>query len=188
MILATSELKKIAYDIIDGLNESDIKGSSIDLSIDNIIKVPKGGIIDLFETNELEDIYEEVELSKGFILEPNNFIYASTVEKIKIPSNMCGIIFPRSSFARIGLTLPNSMYANPSYEGHLPIVIHNHSPYKIKIPPYIKVVQLLLSEIKGEAIAYDEDKNSKYINENRIQDPIFDDINIDEMMKWLKDG
>ncbi len=187
MILATSELKKIAHKIIDGLNDSDIKGSSIDLSIDNIIKIPKSASINLFETNKPKDIYEELELAKGFELLPNSFIYASTVEKIKIPSNMCGIILPRSSFARIGLTLPNSMYANPSYEGHLPIIIHNHSPYKIKIPPYIKVAQLLLCELKGEAMPYKEDENSKYFNEAKLQNPIFDDIDIDEMMKWLKD-
>ena len=132
MILATSELKKIAYDIVDGLNDNDMKGSSIDLSIDNIVKVPKASVINLFEENEPKNIYEEIELAKGFELEPNSFIYASTLEKIKIPHNMCGLILPRSSFARIGLTLPNSMYANPSYEGHLPIIIHNHSPYTIK--------------------------------------------------------
>ena len=184
MFLATSELKKLKKNFY-GLNDINIRGSSIDLAIDNTIKVPIiGKSINLFEKKlDTKDLFEEYELSKGYTLKPNSFFYASTVEKIEIPIEMCGIIFPKSSFARIGLTLPSSMFVNPGYKGHLPIIIHNHSPFDITIPPYFQVAQLLLSEIKGEALAYGTENKDKYHNENKLQNPKFDDI--DEMMEWF---
>ena len=190
MVLAHSELKKIIQNF-KNINPEDVRGSSIDLSITEKAKVPKKNIvIDLFENkpsdDEIENFFDEIELAKGYELKPNNFFYTSTAEYIKIPKNMCGIIFPRSTFARIGLLLPSSMYANPGYEGHLPLIIHNHSPFTIKIPPYYKVAQLLLLEIKGESIPYEHQPAQKYHKEGIIKNPEFDDFNLEEILKKLQ--
>jgi len=121
MVLATDELSRISSQIADSLNEYNIMGASIDLSIGETAKI---------------------------------HMYASTIETVSIPITHCGLLFPRSSFARIGLMLPISMYANPGYIGNLPIVIHNASPSKVIIPPYYRVMQLLLFELKGNAKPY----------------------------------
>ena len=181
MILATSELKKLNF---DNVFDFDIQGASIDLAIDNIIKIPKKNkTIDLENFNS-DELFNKIELSKGFILKPNEFIYASTLEKIEIPLNMCGIILARSQLARIGLILPGSMFANPGYKGHLPIIIHNHSPFEIKIPPYFRVAQLLLLELKGKAIEYGSNKLHKYQNEEKLKDPKFDDFQ--KILEWIE--
>ncbi len=180
MVLATSELKKINF---ENIFEFDIQGASIDLAIDNVVKVPKKGKkIDL-ENFDGDELFDKIELSKEFYLKPNSFIYASTLEKIEIPLNMCGIVLPRSQLARIGLILPSSMFANPGYKGHLPIIIHNHSPFEVKIPPYFRVAQLLLLELKGEAIEYGSNKLHKYQNEERIKEPKFDDFK--KILEWM---
>jgi len=181
MVLAHSELEKIVKNF-KNVNLEDIRGSSLDLSVAEKAKIPKENItIDLFSNKpsdkEIENFFEEIELAKGYELKPNSFFYTSTAEYIKIPENMCGIILPRSTFARIGLLLPSSMYANPGYEGHLPLIIHNHSPFTIKIPPYYKVAQLLLLEIKGKSIPYEHQKTQKYYKEGIIKNPQFDDKN-----------
>ena len=187
MILAHSELEKISQNF-KNINPEDIRGSSIDLSIAEKAKIPKKDIvIDLFKDKptdeEIEGFFEEIELAKGYDLKPNNFFYTSSTEYIKIPQNMCGIILPRSTFARIGLLLPSSMYANPGYEGHLPLIIHNHSPFTIKIPPYYKVAQLLLLEVKGDTIPYEHQPTQKYHKEGIVKNPKFDDFDLDEILK-----
>jgi len=190
MILAHSELEKIAKEF-KNINPEDIKGSSIDLSIAERAKIPKEKVvIDLFEDKpsdeKIDTFFDEIELAKGYELKPNNFFYTSTAEYIKIPENMCGIILPRSTFARIGMSLPSSMYANPGYEGHLPLIIHNHSPFTIKIPPYYKVAQLLLLEIKGDSIPYEHQTTQKYHKEGIIESPQFDDFNFEEILQKLE--
>lgn len=190
MVLAHSELEKIVRNF-KNINPEDIRGSSIDLSVAEKAKIPKKDIIiDLFEgkptDEEIENYFEEIELAKGYELLPNSFLYTSTTEYIKIPQNMCGIILTRSTFARIGLLLPGSMYANPGYEGHLPLIIHNHSPFTVKIPPYYKIAQLLLCDIKGESIPYEHQATQKYHKEGIIKNPEFDDFDIEEILKNLQ--
>lgn len=194
MILASSELEKIAKDNITALNNENIRGASIDLSIGDkaLIQKNKGNedIIDLFNLDcdkELcNNIYEEIDLAKGYDLKPLTYLYASSVEKVTIPKDMCGILLPRSSFARIGLILPISSYANPGYSGNLPIVVFNASNSIIRIPPYIRIMQLLLCEIKGESIAYEELSDSKYHNESPLSSPKFNDKEIGDILAKLK--
>ena len=190
MVLAHSELVKITKEF-KNTNPEDIRGSSVDLSISEKAKIPKKDIvIDLFDgkpsDEEIDGFFEEIELAKGYELKPNSFFYTSTTEYIKIPQNMCGIILPRSTFARIGLLLPNSMYANPGYEGHLPLIIHNNSPFTIKIPPYYKVAQLLLCEVKGDTIPYEHQPAQKYHKEGIIENPKFDDFDFKEFFKQFQ--
>jgi len=189
MVLAHSELKKVIKDF-KNINPEDIRGSSIDLSITEKAKIPNENIvIDLFNEkpneDEIEKYFKEIELAKGYEIKPNSFFYTSTAEYIKIPQNMCGIILPRSTFARIGLTLPSSMYANPGYEGHLPLIIHNHSPFTVKIPPYYKVAQLLLLEIKGESIPYEHQATQKYHKEGITKNPEFDDFDFEKILEKI---
>lgn len=194
MILASSELEKIAKDNITALNNENIRGASIDLSIGDkaLIQKNKGNedIIDLFNLDCDEElcnnIYEEIDLAKGYDLKPLTYLYASSVEKVTIPEDMCGILLPRSSFARIGLILPISSYANPGYSGNLPIVVFNASNSTIRIPPYIRIMQLLLCEIKGESIAYGELSDSKYHNESPLSSPKFNDKEIGDILAKLK--
>ncbi|EAC1598528.1 dCTP deaminase [Campylobacter coli] len=190
MILGTSELKKISKSITS-LNESNIRGASIDLSIGDKAKIKKDDrVIDLFkldcDDNLCDDIYQEIDLAKGYELKPKEYLYSSSVEKITIPKNMCGIILPRSSFARIGLILPMSSYANPGYTGNLPIVIFNASNSIVKIPPYIRIMQLLFCEIKGEAIEYKLQEDSKYYNESSLKNPQFNDSDIKAILEKVR--
>ena len=190
MIQSTEKLKELVKNenIIDLVSKYTIKGASIDLRIGETAKVR----IDtepliLADNPNLENIYKEVSLSKGFRLKPNQYLYANTVENIKIPNNMCGLILSRSSFARLGLILPISQYANPSYEGHLPIIIYNASQVEVEIPPYYKVMQILFMKIDGKAQKYQEQSDVKYFQETNIQTPKLDsDYKIEDIFNKLK--
>lgn len=190
MILGTSELKNI-QDHFTALNDYNIRGASVDLSISDKAYVKKDDkIIDLFELDSsdnglLEDIYTEIDLAKGYELKPQNYFYTTSVEKVSIPLDMCGLVLARSTFARLGLILPISTYANPGYEGHLPIIIFNASNSIIKIPPYIRIMQLVLCEVKGEAKAYNDFVDSKYQND-KLTSPKMNDEEMDELLKKLK--
>lgn len=163
MVLATDELEKLGC--ITSLNDYNIQGASIDLSLGDKAKIRNDKDIDLFDENALDqELYEEIDLAKGYTLKPKEFLYSSSVEKVTIPKDKCGLIVPRSTFARLGLILPISSFANPGYSGHLPIVIFNASNSNIKIPPYIRIMQILFLELKGKAKKYEAQKDMKYPN------------------------
>lgn len=189
MFLASDKLKKL--NAVSSINEFNIQGASIDLSIGEQAKVLKTDKpINLFELKEnenlLSDRFEQIDLAKGYELKPLSYLYASSAEKVKIPKNMCGLIMPRSTFARLGLILPISSYANPGYEGHLPIIIFNASGVGITIPPYIRIMQLIFCELNGEAIAYHSNKGAKYQNEIPLQTPILNDKDLENIFKNIE--
>lgn len=188
MVLGSSELKSLHN--ITALNAYNIRGSSVDLSLNDRAYIKKDDrLIDLFIEDIDQvclDMYKEIDLACGYELKPREYMYSSSVEKVSIPVDMCGIVLPRSSFSRLGLILPISSYANPGYSGNLPIVIYNASNSIIKIPPYIRIMQLVLCEIKGEAIPYDSHKDSKYQGEISPTPPKFNDEEIGEILAKLK--
>lgn len=193
MVLATSKIKKRnkKENIIKPLNDFQIRGSSIDLTLGEIAKIKKTNkTINLFDLDcddsLCDDIYEEVNLAQGYELKSLHYLYASSAETISIPKDLCGIVLPRSSFARIGLILPNSLYANPGYKGHLPIIIFNASNSSIIIPPYIRIMQLVLLELKGKTIPYNQYKDSKYHEEDILFNPSFNDTEIKAILEKIK--
>lgn len=190
MVLGYAELKSYADENITCLNDDNIRGSSIDLSLSEEAKIINNkkdiSFFDLDINKHLSDIYETINLTKGYILKPQSFIYTTTNERINIPNDKCGIILPRSTFARIGLILPMSFYANPGYNGHLPIIIYNASPCNITLAPYIRIAQLLILEVKGQTIPYDDFKDTKYYNENKLAEPHFNDIEMEKILAKLQ--
>lgn len=140
----------------------------------------------LSENPNTETLFKEVSLAKGFRLKPNEYLYANTIEYVKIPKNMCALLLPRSTFARLGLILPISQYANPSYEGNLPIIIYNASRVEVEIPPYYKVMQMLLLKVDGEAKEYKKQIDAKYFKETNIPNPQLDkDYDLEKILKEL---
>jgi len=191
MFLATSELIKEIdkNNIVDIVSANTIQGASIDLRIGEKAKIliKQNTPIDLSKKQDFSKYYNEVDLAKGVVLKAGEFLYSETIEHIKIPSDKAALLLPRSSLARMGLLLPSSFYANPGYEGHLPIVIHNASNNDFVIPPYYRVMQMLLVELKGEAKQYHEQTDAKYFKESKIKSPEIDeDIDIDELLQKLK--
>ena len=47
-------------------------------------------------------------------------------------------------------------------------------------------MQLLLCELKGEAIPYEKQKDSKYHNEQKLQNPSFNDNEIKAILGQIK--
>ena len=182
----TSELKNLKC--ITCLNDYNIQGASIDLSLNEKAKIRLKKDIDLFNADALEseDLFEEIDLAQGYNLAPCTYLYGSSVEKITIPKDKCALLLPRSTFARLGLILPVSHFANPGYSGHLPIIIFNASGSFIKIPPYIRIMQIVFLELKGRAQEYKEQKDAKYDNEKPLKQPRLNDVELRAILEKLK--
>lgn len=69
--------------------------------------------------------------------------------------------------------------------GTYQFVIHNASPSVVIIPPYFRVMQLLLLELKGNAKPYKDKEGAKYHEEKGVKIPIFDDKDLDDILHKL---
>jgi deoxycytidine triphosphate deaminase len=86
------------------------------------------------------EYFEVVELEQGqyFELLPQEYILVSTLEGIKMPTDLMGVLYPRSSTNRKGLSLDLTGIIDAGYEGQLilPILLPSKTfPSFITITP-----------------------------------------------------
>jgi len=139
------------------------------------------------EIPEGYQIYEEI---KDFIeLKPKESVIIPIYENLVLPSYIAGIILPRSSITRLGLSF-QATYLNPGYQGHCPILLTNQSNFIIKIPfkngrsPRIAQV-LFLSLTKEPHRIYGEGIDEKYQHDKGYHSKIHQDIDIHEIFQPL---
>jgi deoxycytidine triphosphate deaminase len=49
-----------------------------------------------------------------------------TLESVKLPADVCGVVYPRSSTNRLGITLDMTGVVDANYEGHLILPLSYH--------------------------------------------------------------
>jgi dCTP deaminase len=116
---------------------------------------------------------EETTLEKGFIIEPNERILVTTLEYIKLPLDLMAFCELRSSFARLGLSIPPTII-DAGFEGVLVIEIIG-GQFPIRLYPeqrflhgvFSKLTTPLRKGYKGkyhkqkEVVVYRPDKENK---------------------------
>ncbi len=135
---------------------------AVDLRLGTIFYIPKiwklsekgREILTVDVTETAGDNYEKIELSPGqyFDLAPGESIIASTLEKITLNApDLMGILYPRSSINRRGLSVDLTGIIDTFYEGNLMIPILNKtSSQVIRIYPGERICQVVFHKLTQE--------------------------------------
>lgn len=67
----------------------------------------------------------DLRLAQDVMLHPHDFALASAMERFYLPDNVVGIIHDKSSLARLGLAVQNTV-AEPGWNGYLTLELTNH--------------------------------------------------------------
>jgi deoxycytidine triphosphate deaminase len=153
-----------------------IQPCSIDLRLSDVIWTPKRfRSINLSEDSRqgssITNAFRRKRLTfpKGYVLGPGKFVLCRTYESFTIPNNLTAWLVGRSSLGRLGLSIASpSCFINPGWRGHMPLMLVNHSPFKIRVHPYLGIVQLCLETLSSRPNrAYGaEEIGSKYIDDD----------------------
>jgi dCTP deaminase len=145
-----------------------IQPSSIDLTLDNKIQIPKSGLdsnINVYD-QDIKDYFEERTFDQHILLEPGDFIIGEVRETIGLYRDMVGNIQNRNSLIRLGINVGLSTYINPGYHGKLPIVINNLGKFNVNLVPGMRICQLVISDVEPEPERdYSQQNDAKYIGE-----------------------
>jgi dCTP deaminase len=88
----------------------------------------------------LPDLTEAVEIDedKPFLLQPGEFVLASTFESITLPDDIVARLEGKSSLGRLGLLIHSTAgYVDPGWQGHLTLELNNVA--KLPITLYYKM-------------------------------------------------
>ena len=132
---------------IEPFNSNNIKGSSIDLTLDSKFRI-------FYRDVEGEDYrkYSKMMTKNEIVLEPGDFILGITKEKITL-RNLCGWLQGRSTYARIGLGIHvTANFIHPGVSNKQVLEIKNLNNYKIRIKAGMKICQLILDRVEGKYV------------------------------------
>ena len=176
MILCDKTIKKMVLDDDIHINplpkENQFQPSSIDLRLDYIFKHYSNSKLAAIDTkNKYMDLnkYTETEILKyrhdPYVIQPDDFILAQTLENIRLPDNVVGIVEGRSSFGRLGLAIHvTAGYIDPGFEGKITLEIKNLNTIPLAIYPEQRICQIVFYEMDKKAkYPYGDSRiNSKY--------------------------
>ena len=105
----------------------------------------------------------DLTLRNGVVIPPGGFMLASVVEYFVLPSNVVGVVHDKSSWARKGLAVQNTV-AEPGWKGYLTLELTNHSQRLISITSGSAISQIIFHYL-------DEDAERPYSGKYQDQGP-----------------
>lgn len=79
-------------------------------------------------------------------LEPGGFLLASTIEQFEIPADIVGVVHDKSSWARRGLAVQNTVL-EPGWCGYLTLELSNHSHIPITLYRETPIAQIIFHQL-----------------------------------------
>ena len=133
--------------IIEPLVQGCVQPASVDLHLDKKLLAFKTqqypAYIDV--KRNLDHLHEIVELDEdnAFLLNPGEFILASTLESITLPDDIVGRLEGKSSLGRIGLLIHSTAgYVDPGWQGNLTIELSNVAKLPVTLYYKMKIGQI----------------------------------------------
>lgn len=172
MFLSDKDLMFLAQntDLIKPYIPENCEGATINLTLNNHIKVYESQKPIILGSEVAEECYREVDIKdEEFYLEPNQSILVQTNEYFKIPTNMAAQVLERYSVKLLGFMISPASYMNPGYEGRLSFLAVNHSSVPILLTPGIKFCQLALVKLTSEALKpYSKQSSTVYYQSENV--------------------
>lgn len=132
-----------------------------DLRLDEKFLMPlntDGTVIDT--KAKKEDIFEEM-IDDNPIIMPNSYIIGFSVEKLKMPKGITGLIWGKSSLATMGIFV-NATPVDAGFEGVLRLCIANFNDSPVKLYAREGIAQILFCEGYGLPLADYKQKGGNY--------------------------
>jgi|UniRef100_A0A7J2TZZ7 dCTP deaminase len=133
--------------IIEPFSEDIVRENGLDLRIDGEVCVLNDTttILDPYNTATNLSTFYRCFKADEFIFEPRRIYLATTIEYIKVPPELMAFVELRSTFARMGLSIPPTII-DGGFEGQITIEIHT-STFPIKIKKWTRFLHVVFSKV-----------------------------------------
>ena len=147
MILSDRELFHISKKGIIPI-DSHIGPCSVDLRLSNSFAFSNLKKNETYHLDGGKPYPCRVEEFPSFILKPNQFLLASTIEKVDLPDYLAGMVSGRSSVGRCGLQVQNAGFIDAGFSGQITLELVNQSQNPLRIAAGMRICQLILFHLR----------------------------------------
>ncbi|HLD25387.1 MAG TPA: dCTP deaminase [Patescibacteria group bacterium] len=177
MILSDGDIKKaLVRGRIKITPKIDVKtqlGScSVDLRLGRQFRVfnhSRLAYIDPMNPTLSTDMMREVNLKKHepFILQPGDFVLATTMESVTLPDDLIGRLEGRSSLGRLGIVVHSTASIfDPGWSGVVVMELGNSGRMPVALYPGMRICSMTFEELSSPALVpYTKKKFAKYVGQ-----------------------
>lgn len=141
---------------------------SIDLQLGNEFIIPQASSLSVYSRSAFELTYSfphQWIQSDNIVIEPHQFILATTIETITIPDDCMGEIYGRSSIGRQGLQVQNAGLLDSGWTGQVTLELYNQAPYALILRAGQYICQMAVWRMEGKA---KQPYSGKYQNQSGV--------------------
>lgn len=160
MILSDRDIKQALADkriVIDPAPDfaTQLGSCSIDMRLGKKFRVFNHSKVALIDPNNpcaTEDLMTEVDVNAGdaFILQPGDFVLATTMETITIPDTLLGRLEGRSSLGRLGIVVHSTASVfDPGWHGVAVLELGNLGRMPVALYPGMRICSFTFEELKS---------------------------------------
>lgn len=123
------------------MEREQVQPASVDIRLGNtfsIVEDSPTGIITL----DKEIKYKTI-TSDTYVLLPNQFVLATTMEYFELPDDLTAFVEGRSSLGRMGLFIQNAGWVDPGFKGEITLELYNVNRCAIELKAGRRVGQLV---------------------------------------------
>ena len=157
---------------------------SVDLRLGDKFAVfnhAKYAYIDPNNPKFLKKVMEEIKVKKGdpFVLQPGDFVLATTLESFELPNDLLARLEGRSSLGRLGIVVHSTASIfDPGWHGKVVMELGNLGRMPVALYPGMRVCALTFEELTSPVdVPYSQKKSAKY---KKQQTPVPSRIGEDE--------
>lgn len=177
MILADKDIKKLLQakkvSFSPDLDlDTQLGSCSVDLRLGNSFRVFKHSrypYIDPTDKKLATDMMEEQVVKKGepFILQPGDFVLATTIESFNLPDDLLARLEGRSSLGRLGIVVHSTASIfEPGWDGVVVMELGNMGRMPVALYPGMRICSLTFEQLSSPAqVPYNKKKNAKYFKQ-----------------------
>lgn len=132
---------------ISPMDETQIESASVDLRLGNTFLTPKvrSGICSMSEAPEYDAV-----TANEFVVPAHGFVLATTMEVVRLPSNLTAFVEGRSSVGRLGLFIQNAGWVDPGFEGAITLELFNANSAPMRLQAGRRICQLVVAQADQE--------------------------------------
>lgn len=145
---------------------------SIDLRLGRTFRVfehSKFAYIDPFDANVKKEVTREIVVKNNdpFILQPNDFVLATTIESFKLADDILARLEGRSSLGRLGIVVHSTASIfDPGWDGVVVMELGNMGRMPVALYPGMRICSLTFETLSSPAqVPYNKKKHAKYVRQ-----------------------
>lgn len=153
MILSDGEIIEYLNEnklIVTPMDETQLQPASIDIRLGNTFC-----ILDCEENKPVKlgsRVNYKAFTQEKYELLPGQFVLASSMEYISLPTDLAAFVEGRSSLGRMGLFIQNAAWVEPGFSGEITLELFNASKYAIELQAGYKIGQLIFAKTERNVL------------------------------------